>query len=383
MTKKFFAILLFTLFVVPAAFVFAVTARQGDSVILAAGETINDSVFVTGKNVTLSSNVTGDVFVFGQNVNINGNVDGDIIGAAQFLTISGDVGGNIRAAAQMMEVKGKVERAVSLAGQNISFGVSSSVGRDALLAGETIDLNGVVGGSVNAASSVLNINGQVLKDVNFYSDASAKDTKDKTGLFLASGAVVSGNVNYHSFGDVKGVTENNVLGKIFKNPPEERPKPAPQSGILASLGFLATLLLTGLFIIWAGGKKTKDIEKIMSQKVWQSFGIGFAILICTPILGFILLITGFGAMIGFIIVIAWLLALLTGMTFSFIALGQYLGEKLKKDFAKNFLVKSLLGIVVGYILLIIPVIGCLVGFFSLCCGIGGVFQAFLSSRKEA
>lgn len=383
MSKKFFVGLLFVLFTLPIAFASAITARQGDSVNLTPGETINDSVFLTGKNITLGSNVTGDVFVFGQNVNISGNVDGDIIGAAQFLTVSGNVGGSIRAVAQMMEVKGRVERAVSLAGQNISFGTSSFVGRDALFAGESIDLNGTINGSVNAASSVLNINGQVLKDVNFYSDVTTKDSKDKTGLFLASGAVVSGNINYHSFGDVKGVTQTNVLGEIFKNPPEVKQKAAPQAGVLASLGFLATLLLTGLFIVWAGGKKTKDIEKIMSQKLWQSFGIGFAILVCTPILGFILLITGFGAMIGFIIVVAWLLALLTGMTLSFIAFGQYLAKQFKKDFAKKFLVNSLIGIVAGYILLIIPVIGCLVGFFSLCWGIGGTFQAFLESRQEA
>jgi ElaB/YqjD/DUF883 family membrane-anchored ribosome-binding protein len=229
---------------------------------------------------------------------------------------------------------------------------------------------------------VLNVNGKVQKDVNFYSNEKA--AANGGGLFVATNALISGNVNYHAFGDVKGATQTNILGEVIKQAPQVKEKPGAQVGILAALGFLVTLLLTVLVLVLVGGKKVKDIEKIMSAKPWQSFGIGIAVLIVSPILAFILLITGFGAWIGGTILLVWALMMVLAFLFAFVAFGQYLDRMfIKKNYKQKFLANSLIGAVIGYILVIIPVVGCLAGLFAFCWGIGGMCLAFLDSRKEA
>ena len=380
MIKKHFLSLLIAFCILPLAFASAITMREGQNINLLQGETINDSVFLAGNTIIINSDINGDVFAFGQKLSINGNVDGDIIGAAQSITINGNVTGSVRVASQSVEIKGRVERSVSVAGQDILLPESSFVGRDALLAGETINISGTVGGSVNAATMTLNINGKVNKDINFYSNTGADAN---TGLFLTPNAVVSGDINYTAFGDVKGASQTNVLGTITKTLPQVKQKETVKTQMIFKLGFLISLLLTVLIIVLAGGKKVKDAEKIMATNVWKVLAIGFATLICMPILGIIFFVTGFGTFIGFVIIIAWVLLMLLAQPLAMIVFGQYLAKVFtKKEVKQRFLVNSLIGAIVGYILLIIPFVGFFAGLFGFCWGIGGMFLGFLESRKE-
>lgn len=380
MFKKYWLSALLVLCVVPFTFAFAITSEQGNNVSLPAGQTVTDTVFLAGNNVTVDSNISGDLFVFGQNIYVNGNVDGDVIGAGQSVIINGNVSGNIRFVGQTINLNGSIGRAASLAGQSLNLGNGAIVGRDLMAAGQDINLNGTVNGSANVAGMTLNVNGKVLKNVNFYSN---ENTSTNGGLFVAQNAAISGNVNYHAFGDVKGATQTNILGEIIKKAPQVKAKPSAQVGILAALGFLATLLLTVLVLVLVGGKKVKDVNKIMAAKAWQAFGLGFAILILSPILAFIFLVTGFGAWIGSILLLIWVLILALAFLFASIGFGQYLGRVvIKKEYKQKFLIDSLIGAIVGYILVVIPFIGFFVGFFGMCWGMGGMFLSFLESRKE-
>lgn len=362
MFKKYWLSALLILCVVPCVFAFAITSEQGDNVSLPVGQTVTDTVFLTGNNVTVNSNISGDLFVFGQNIYVNGNVDGDVIGAGQTVIINGTINGNIRFVGQTINVNGSVNRAVSLAGQSLNLGSGATVGRDLMAAGQDINLNGTINGSANAAGTILNVNGKVLQNVNFYSN---EKVNDKGGLFVAPSAVISGNVNYHAFGDVKGATQANILGEIIKKVPQVEEKSGVKGEILAALGFLLTLLLTVLVLVLVGGKKVKDINKIMTTKIWQSFGLGFAILILSPILAFIFLVTGFGTWIGLILLLTWALTLVLAFLFAAIAFGQYLGRVvIKKEYKQKFLVNSLIGAIIGYILVIIPFVGGFVGLFG-------------------
>lgn len=379
MNKKYFAGLLLIFCAFPLAFSSAMTVTE-KIINLPEGEVINDEILLVGNDITVDSDVVGNIFAFGQKININGNVDGDIIGAAQSIVINGNVTGNIRTASQSIEINGRVERSVSAVGQDITLSEDSFVERNTLFAGETVNIAGNVTGSVNVIAEVLNISGKVNNNVNFYSNMTPKDGN---GLTLTPTAVISGDIRYNAFGDVKGVSQVNVLGSIDKNPPEVKQQEEFKGGILSEVAFILLMLLTCLVIVLVGGKKVKDVEKIMTESIWKSFGIGFAVLICTPVLAFLFFITGLGGLIGTILIIIWILMLLLAYFFSAISFGQYLLKIIKKDFKQSFLVYSLIGVIIGYVLLSIPFIGFFVGLFGLCWGIGGMYLSFLESRKEA
>jgi hypothetical protein len=69
-------------------FTFAPTAlafefREGDTVVIGAGEVVEDDLYVGANTFTLDGTVKGDLIVFGSTIEINGTVEGDLIAAGQ------------------------------------------------------------------------------------------------------------------------------------------------------------------------------------------------------------------------------------------------------------------------------------------------------------
>ena len=71
--------------------------NEKGAVLVAADETVNDSLIAVGDTVEVNGNVTGDLIAFGRRVVIRGNVAGLVITGAQSVTLDGAVRGLPRA----------------------------------------------------------------------------------------------------------------------------------------------------------------------------------------------------------------------------------------------------------------------------------------------
>src|SRR5262245_7136916 len=65
--------------------------RNGDTVTVPAGTTIDDDLFATGQSVTIAGQVNGEVYALGQTVTVTGAVQRDLIAAGQQVTLDGTV----------------------------------------------------------------------------------------------------------------------------------------------------------------------------------------------------------------------------------------------------------------------------------------------------
>ena len=83
------------LFVAPAAR--AAEIRNGDRVVIAAGEVIDDDLIVSAETVIIDGTVTGDLIATGTNVTLNGLVQGSALLAGQTLRVAGQVDGSLYA----------------------------------------------------------------------------------------------------------------------------------------------------------------------------------------------------------------------------------------------------------------------------------------------
>jgi uncharacterized membrane-anchored protein len=119
----------------------------------------------------------------------------------------------------------------------------------------------------------------------------------------------------------------------------------------------------------------------MTSSIWKAVGVGAVSFFILPIIGIILMITGIGAFLGILCFLVWIVILLLSVFFSGISLGQLLMRRFAKEKNNRFLVNSLLGILVGYILVIIPFLGFIFFIFALWWGIGGVILYFANRRK--
>ncbi|MDD5639304.1 MAG: hypothetical protein PHR47_00660 [Candidatus Pacebacteria bacterium] len=374
--KKYFYSLLAVILFIPFGIVSAFTLATGES-IFSQGESIYGNALLAGSSVTIDNEITGDAFVFGEKIFINGKIDGDLICAAKEIIVNGEIGGNIRCVFEEIKINSKIERSILGLGKNIFFEKNSSVGRDIVAIAGKINVDGTVSGSLDIISSILNINGIVRQNVNFYSE---EQSTDKNGLFVDSGSTINGDVNYNAYGEIKG-DSGRILGETNKNPPKVENKNDAKNIIFGIIGFLVTLIVTAFAIVIIGGKEIENIERKMINNIWKAVGVGAISFFMFPIAGAILIITGMGAFLGIICFLVWFTILLLSLFFSGIALGELLVKKIAKKESSKILVNSLIGVIIGCLLIMIPYLGLIFFVFGLWWGIGGAVLLFAEKRK--
>jgi cytoskeletal protein CcmA (bactofilin family) len=170
---------------------FAPAAAWGATDTVGPGtQTVGDTdgpAFGAGQTVDVTGTVNGDLYVAAQTVHVTGTVRGDVLGAAQTIDITGTVNGDVRAAGQSVDVSGRVDGSVTLAGADVTIGPDAAVGRDAVLAGSAVTIEGSVARDVTAAGR-LSLSGSIGRDLTYTSDRQ---------LTRGNGATVGGRTEFH------------------------------------------------------------------------------------------------------------------------------------------------------------------------------------------
>src|SRR5919201_2031469 len=112
----------------------AAELRQGDRVVVAPGETVNDDLYVFGGSVSVQGTVNGDVVFLGGTSTVSGLITGDLLVLGGTTTITGDVRGSVRAAGGTVNIAGRVDRDVALGAGTLDVAPSARLGRDLLAA---------------------------------------------------------------------------------------------------------------------------------------------------------------------------------------------------------------------------------------------------------
>ena len=92
-------LLLLMVFIATPALAF--TSREGDQVVVAQGEVVEDDLYLGANTIHVYGTIKGDLIAFGSLVVIGetGVVEGDLLGAAQGVVVNGVVKDDVRVAA--------------------------------------------------------------------------------------------------------------------------------------------------------------------------------------------------------------------------------------------------------------------------------------------
>src|ERR1019366_6718335 len=90
----------------------ALEQRHGEFVTVAASETVDDTLLVTGDNVRVEGVVNGDLLVFGRTLEVRGTVKGDLISCAKRTVVSGTVEGHIFTFSQSLDLDGQLGHSI-------------------------------------------------------------------------------------------------------------------------------------------------------------------------------------------------------------------------------------------------------------------------------
>lgn len=336
----------------------AQTFRSGNSAIVHKDETVDSSLWASGRTIDVAGQVKGDVFCAGMHVTISGTVDGDVICAAQTITISGRVLGDVRLAAQTIDIGGSIERNASIAGQNFTLTGEGKIGNDLSAGVGDTTLHGEIGRDVAAAGSTLTITNKIGRNIQ----ANVHD------ITLDQNANVGGNLSYTSTQDAEIADGATVAGSTNRSEP---PKGAESDTVLVSgFGFMlyviASLMVLSLALLFIFPGVLQQVTDQALANPLRVFITGFVAMFAVPAILVILAISLLGIPLALLLLGIWLLLLfLAGPFFSF-----YLGRLLLRGRSTNPFLAMALGAFIVLVLYFIPILGWMLWIFVMIMGTG-------------
>ena len=402
--------------------------RSGEKVVIAAGEVVPDDLYVAATQLIVDGTVKGDIVGFARSITINGTVEGDLLAAAQTIVINGTINDDARIAGQALVLGkgGKIGDDVVVAGFSFEAQPDSIIGGDLLFGAGQALVAGDVAGNVSGGGGSLQIAGRVGGNV----DVGVGDAGEAPpvpyaqfmpalpgglampslprGLTISQGARIGGQLTYSGRSDVP-IPGGAVTGKVTRRVPEttaeEAAAPAAFDWGAWSLDQgrrLIRLLVVGLLMIWLAPGWLRRVAASLRARPWGSLGWGalspFALvaLILIAVVAMVVIVALLSYIIGSATLITVLLGSVTGtVVLAYLLLACYVGA-LIAGYAVGELILGrgasgsgarslwamLIGVVIVWLLTLIPWVGTFIGVVLALFGLGAIWLA-LRRREPA
>lgn len=335
---------------------------------IAKDEVINDDLFVGGETVQIDGTINGDVYAGGEMVRVTGTVNGDLhIGAGRVEIRGATIGDSLLVGAGEITIDDKTTIGGSILAGSGSLIVNSPVKRNIFAGAGTIELNSTVDGEsrFGAGKITLGPNAKVGKDLYY---AIGDENKD---IRIAETASVAGMTQriQQPFTDKKGQARETAQGVL---------NGARIFGLLLSL-------LGAILVGYLGLKFFPNLLAGSSQKVstefLKSLVVGFLITVAAIPVLIVIAITVVGFPLAGILFLLLLLGFYLSKYAVGLSLGQWLSLKLgwKKISPLGILATGLLVI---YLLKLVPVIGFLASLVVVWAGLGALALYFSSNTPR-
>jgi len=361
--------MLVTVAAVPAA---AMDTRQGQSITVAAGQTVSDDLYVAANSIDIAGTVDGDLVAAGNSITISGVVTHDVLLVGNEMNITGEVDGSIRAMGGTVTIAGPVKGDVVVAGGTVNVTSAASLGRDLALVSGTATITGPVARNAQLAGGDITLANSVGGDVNAAVGA----------LTVSSGASIAGHLKYSADQAV-----NLASGATVQNGVERVARPArfevsPAAWALGAIQGLIGVFLFGLILLFVFPGFSASAAPTLARRPWESLGIGFALLVGVPV------VCLFAFLAGLVVGGWWISLLVLGLYVALMAAGYALGGyatgrlllHLLGDTNPNRVLALIVGVFTLWAIGLIPVIGWMVGLAAVVFGLGALVVAAWTSR---
>ncbi len=279
---------------------------------------IDDDVFASGGTVTINAPVAGAV-IAGGTIIINAPVSGDVFVAGGQIVLNSDVEGKIVAAGGDIDLRGDAKNAV-IAGGNVNIHSTAVISRDAVIAGDTVSNAGTIIGNLTVRAEDFQNTGSA-GSVDFKKSEGLQGLQQVMNIFsiLATvGFLIIGIILLKLF-----------PAQFFSVEEEVRKSPVKNTlvgfvliiasvilifllavtligfpvALIMGMLFIIALMLSGLFVSFAVGRKIIDVFKVKTSDI-LIFLLGFVILsllvripYAGALIGIVAISLGFGAII--------------------------------------------------------------------------------------
>ncbi len=351
----------------------AIDLRKGAAASIPATETIDDSVVAVPDNkikeIDVAGNIKGDLMVVGDVVIISGTVEGNVIAFARRLDVTGTVGGSLLGAATVVNVSGRVARNMLAAGSNVNLGKSAEIGGNTIAAAGESVIEGKTQRDLVSASGVLDLRGEIGRNVHFTGGQLALGGSSRVGGNL--GARVGKEEN------VRVAAGAVIAGK--KNITLNRAAPRPSRYLSVSYYVWQIVRIIAAFV--TGLLLFKLLPALVPTHIhsgmdWlKAGGIGFITLVTVPVAFIILAVTIIGLPVALLSLALWG----ASIYLSKIVVAEFVGRSILKT---RSAISLLAGLVLVVVAVNLPWIGGLINFLLILLGLGALAVSIYKTRAQ-
>ncbi|MFT7219814.1 MAG: hypothetical protein ACI8Z1_001431 [Candidatus Azotimanducaceae bacterium] len=349
----------------------ALTYLKGDTITLAADETIDDTLIIAGDTIVLDGTVNGDVLALGRRVIVNGPINGNLVSFAQDVEVNANVQGLIVIAAQSAEFKNAtIGGDVWTATENVRTGEDVSIAGNLITATSDAFIAGQIGWDYYVFGDNIDITGTIGQDLEAFADQ----------VNLLSNAMIKGDLRFRTENEdhlrqTPNATVNGVIE--FLDLPEEfdpRNRYTDAGFYLNQVVRLLCAFLTGVVVLWMI-PALRDVRMSGGLQGLKTAGIGLVALVSVPLILAIVAVT----VIGIPVTVIGTFGYIAVIYLAKIVLASKLGQVMLSatDFEDNLLLTLLTGLVVIILAINLPAIGGVINFLLTIVGIGLITQMML------
>lgn len=329
------------LLMLPVAALAETVVRTGSSVSVGVNQIVENDFYAAGGSVTNSGEVREDMYVMAGSVTINGTIGKDLTVLGGTVQVHAPIGDDLRVIGGEVVVAGEVKGDVFVIGGALKVLSSATVGGDVYFYGGEAEIGGAVKGSVMGRAENFSVASKVGGGIDVVGS-----------LTLTDGADIAGDVRYQSFSELSRSQNAVVSGTIVKGSLEENTNRNGHFSIFVTIAwFFSTLCLLFFF--------RPQLEQFW-QKVHHAGAksglIGLAVLVLTPLLAVVLLLTVLGAWISVLLITAFVFLCILSLVLAPIVIGRYVMNFFRKNTDIDFLT-VILGMALTFLLCYLPIIG--------------------------
>jgi hypothetical protein len=329
-----------------------------------AGETVdrrgpvNDDYYAAGGTVNINARIKGDVIAAGGTITISDTVSEDVMAAGGTVTLQGNLQDDVRVAGGTVTIDASVGDDLVAAGGELDVTAKTRVNGKAFLAGGEIKMNGTINDDLWIGGGEVVITGTVKGNVQIQA----------AEIEIRDGARIDGNLSYkspHKAEISKGAV---ISGKITYTETEDYHRPSRKFAVVPAI----SITIAGIVLLMLFPNFTQAASARVSKDFWKNLGLGFALLVATPIAAILLMLL----VIGFHVGMPLLLTYLVGLLIAFLVGAFYLANTGAHMFDWDVSTRGRLiamfvaTIVVLAIVRLIPVLGGLVIFLLMITALG-------------
>ncbi len=328
--------------------------------------------------VSIPGRIGGDAMIMAGAARVDGEVGDDARVMAETFTLDGFVGGELAVAGRKIEIDGAVGDDLYVAGSDVRVGQNARVGQDARIFGEDVLIKGRIGGNLDVSAETVAISAQIAGDVTIHARQ----------IIFGPDAAIGGKLTWRSPESPEippdMIVQNGVTGEVVKtwqregvlswaSPLHGAPRAALFAGEAAGRLMIAlSAFALGLVLVLLTPHYADRVFAVVRQRWAVSIGWGLVLLLLTPIMAFIVMLTIVGIPLGFLMLLSLPIFMLWGYAVGGGGVGAAI---IKRTTASGRILALAIGIGLLTLLALVPFLGWLIGAAATMLGIGALAVA--------